>query len=422
MLAEHILDLDKTFLLTVKNALDLPFDNHEDRDFLISMMSDRVATMNKPDITLHQKEQRKTELMQRQETYKQKKFNKQRDLFCTVSSANVVDTNSSLSADDMANDTVFTIEEAPSTSSANYGKKDGACLHIPPDILSKQAVVETLTRCKITPSAASSLLSAIIIESKLIGGESCMKSELLSCFSISYASSDRYKRKINETIAHDIQDTWEPENNQPNNLHWDLKLIPSLSNKYQQMEVMPILVSSGKDTKLFGVPNLPIGDNEHAGNIIGNATYDLIDKWNCSDNIVSIVLDTTASNTGEWSGGCIEVQNRLQKHLLWNACRKHVGELIKGSSFNCLDIEVSKRPQILLFKKFTTYFDIIQHADLAEDKLNFPTYDNFSSSQQVLLHQWREETIEVALKCLRVDENLVKRRLQRVIGTSSIRF
>ena len=53
MLAEHILDLDKTVLLTVKNALDLPFDNHEDRDFLISMMSDRVATMDRPDITLH---------------------------------------------------------------------------------------------------------------------------------------------------------------------------------------------------------------------------------------------------------------------------------------------------------------------------------------------------------------------------------
>ena len=123
MLAEHILDLDETFLLTVKNALDLPFDNHEARDFLISMMSDHVATMDRPDITLHRKKQRKTELMQRQETYKQKKFNEQQDLFCTVSSANVVDTDSSLSADDMANDTVFTIEEAPSTSSANYGKK-----------------------------------------------------------------------------------------------------------------------------------------------------------------------------------------------------------------------------------------------------------------------------------------------------------
>ena len=100
-----------------------------------------------------------------------------------------------------------------------------------------------------------------------------------------------------------------------------------------------------------------------------------------------------------------------------------MGELIVGSSFNCLDIEVSKGPEILLFKKFRTYFDMIPPADLAEDELNFPTYDNFSSSQQVLLHQWREETIEVALKCLRVDEMFEsQRRLQRVIGTCSIRF
>ena len=69
---------------------------------------------------------------------------------------------------------------------------------------------------------------------------------------------------------------------------------------------------------------------------------------------------------------------------------------------------MSKGLEILLFKKFRTHFDMIPHSDLAEDKLNFPTYDNFSSSQQVLLHQWREETIEVALKCLRVDENLVR--------------
>ena len=92
-----------------------------------------------------------------------------------------------------------------------------------------------------------------------------------------------------------------------------------------------------------------------------------------------------------------------------------MGELIVCSSFNCLDIEVSNGPEILLFKKFRTHFDMIPHADLAEDKLNFPTYDNFSSSQQVLLHQWREETIEVALKCLRVDENLVREDYRKLL-------
>ena len=56
MLAEHILDLDKTFLLTVKNALGLPFQNSE--EFLISM-SDRIATMEKKDMAIYRREQRK---------------------------------------------------------------------------------------------------------------------------------------------------------------------------------------------------------------------------------------------------------------------------------------------------------------------------------------------------------------------------
>ena len=109
-----------------------------------------------------------------------------------------------------------------------------------------------------------------------------------------------------------------------------------------------------------------------------------------------MVFDTTSSNTGQWSGGCIEVQNRLQKHLLWNACRKHMGELIVGASFNCLDIEVSKNPKTPLFNKFRTHFDVIPHADLPDHELTFPSYENFSRSQLLLLHQWKTEAIEVA--------------------------
>ena len=50
-------------------------------------------------------------------------MDEQQDVFKTVSSINVADTDSSLSADDTANNTVFTIEEALSTSSGIYGKK-----------------------------------------------------------------------------------------------------------------------------------------------------------------------------------------------------------------------------------------------------------------------------------------------------------
>ena len=260
----------------MKNALDLPFQNSEDREFLISMMSERIATMEKKDMALYRREQRKTKKLQKHEAYQQKIFHEQPELFETVSSINVADTDSSLYEDDMAIGTDFTIKEAPSTSSGIRSQKIGACLHIPHDILSKKAVVETLTRCKITPAAALSLLSSIIMESNYIGEDSCTNSELVSRFSISYASCDRYKRKINETIAHDIKDKWEPEKNMPYNLHWDSKVIPSLSNKYEHCEIMPVLLSSGEEIKLLGVPNFQLGGEEHARKIIGRLAYDLI--------------------------------------------------------------------------------------------------------------------------------------------------
>ena len=92
-----------------------------------------------------------------------------------------------------------------------------------------------------------------------------------------------------------------------------------------------------------------------------------------------------------------------------------MGELIVGACFNCLNVEVSKGPETLLFKKFQTHFNSIPHLDLTDDNLNFPDYDDFSSSQQRLLCQWREETIDVALKCFRDEDNLLREDYRELI-------
>ena len=62
----------------------------------------------------------------------------------------------------------------------------------------------------------------------------------------------------------------------PYNPHWDSKVIPSLSNKYEHCEVLSVLLSSGEEIKLLGVPNFQLGGEERAGKIIGRLTYDLI--------------------------------------------------------------------------------------------------------------------------------------------------
>lgn len=86
-----------------------------------------------------------------------------------------------------------------------------------------------------------------------------------------------------------------------------------------------------------------------------------------------MVFDTTSTNTGLWSGGCVELQTRLNKPLFWCACRKHIGELIIGSAFDALQIETSKSPEIFMFKNFQTYF-----SPVCQNDISYPPYLNES--------------------------------------------
>jgi hypothetical protein len=52
--------------------------------------------------------------------------------------------------------------------------------------------------------------------------------------------------------------------------------------------------------KLLGVPALPTKSSEKAGNLIARATVNLLEEWDCVDNIGAMVFDTTASNTGQF--------------------------------------------------------------------------------------------------------------------------
>lgn len=45
------------------------------------------------------------------------------------------------------------------------------------------------------------------------------------------------------------------------------------------------------------------------------------------------------------------MQRELGKHLLWIACRHHVGEVILTHVWDALKVEVSKGPEITIFDR-----------------------------------------------------------------------
>ena len=116
-------------------------------------------------------------------------------------------------------------------------------------------------------------------------------------------------------------------------------------------------------TKLLGVPKLKVGDDPGlAGTNIANATNDLLKEWDLKEKIATMNFDTTSTNTGHISGACICIQTIIGRPLLWNACRKHVGEVHVSKAWDILNIEASSGPEIGLFNRFKKNFNLIHLA------------------------------------------------------------
>ena len=139
-------------------------------------------------------------------------------------------------------------------------------------------------------------------------------------------------------------------------LHWDSKMLPTLSNAVVSEERLTVVVGNSHELKL-----LCTGSDRKCGAIIADLTSDLLASWNCTDNIVNMMFDTAASNTGSVTAACVSIQQKLGKALLWSACRHHVGEIILTHVFQDLQIETSKAPEVTLFSRFRKHFDLLPH-------------------------------------------------------------
>lgn len=115
----------------------------------------------------------------------------------------------------------------------------------------------------------------------------------------------------------------------------------------------------------------------------------MLEDWNCADVVVGMVFDTTASNTGHKTAGCIAVQQQLKKPLLWFACRHHIGEVILSHVWDVLKVEVSKSPEITIFQRFQESFGKFTHGDIAG--LQYPRIPNFQESvKSELKNVWKD--------------------------------
>ena len=218
--------------------------------------------------------------------------------------------------------------------------KTGTEVFIPYDAVAGPGVVGYEVRTKSSATHTIGFLSTII---ERFGGD---KTKVNLSFSQAY----RCRIATAEKYAEVVKEGWICP--KPAAVHWDGKIMNDLESQYKQKDRLPILVSGHHTHKLLGVAALPTKSSKTAGKLISEEVMLLLDKWKCTNQIASMVFDTTATNTGHVTAACVSLQMKLGCPLFWSACRKHIGEVVMSHIWDDLNIEKSKSKDIIIFKHF----------------------------------------------------------------------
>jgi len=105
------------------------------------------------------------------------------------------------------------------------------------------------------------------------------------------------------------------------------------------------VVVSGEDIeKILGIIKISSG----TGQSQAKATFQLLNIRDISGDIVDMCFDTTASDTGHFSGACTVLEKLMNKNLMYFACRHHVHEIIVSEVFSVL-FGPTRGPNVALF-------------------------------------------------------------------------
>ena len=107
------------------------------------------------------------------------------------------------------------------------------------------------------------------------------------------------------------------------------KLLPASDARESKEERLTIVISYGNKEQLIDVPRLESSSGSEHAQAVWNAIVD----WDLENKVQILCCDTTASNTGRINGGCVLLEQKLNREMLIFACRHHLYELVLKSMF-----------------------------------------------------------------------------------------
>lgn len=318
------LALDDLFDIAHANALDM-IKIQEDKDFLLSQrQKGRPGKIGNLDKDFVKKQTMSLEKKARFEKMKEREENTKRELFKQVPTSTVENEDeSSLSDSDRDSG-----NERNESFSGPTPKKRG-----------RKNIIDTNVAASLDAAKLSDRKATVVLTTTLksIG---CDPAE----FNVNKSSIRRLRMKTREKRAQDLKNEFSVD--VPLTVHWDGKIIEDIVGN-ETVDRLPILVSGKGIDQLLAVPKLASG----TGEAIATAVFESLESWGITNQVKCLSFDTTSVNTGLRSGACVLLEQKMDKNMLWMACRHHVLEIMLEAVVVKL-LGVSSGPDISLFKRF----------------------------------------------------------------------
>ena len=215
------------------------------------MMGDRIACFG-IDANLRKSEQ-KVALRKQEESVRIERGRKRKCIDSSAASNLILSSDTDKEMGDTASSSII-------CSTHKRMKKTGSDIHVPFDILKSSKLVSTAVRNNISPTALAATVESLITS---CGGDT-------SAINLHFTQSYRYRKEVVSNIAERIHIDWVPPS--PATIHWDGKLMETITDKYKLGDRLPVLISGVGGIKLLRVPALPLKSQNRAGLLISNAT------------------------------------------------------------------------------------------------------------------------------------------------------
>ena len=335
-------DLDKLFDIAHADALYL-MDNEEDKKFLmLQRQPKREGKMAGVDKKYAQLQKAASENEKKLEIKRKRQMSDFENTVELTDSGSSSITSAENSSQD--EDEEYTIDPSkPSTSRISSARKKVK--------LMDDRLLASLDVAKVSDRSASLIMIPTV---KNLGHDP-------DEFNVSYSSIRRARQKFRKDISEALKA--ELKNDVLLTIHWNGKLLEDISGE-EVVDRLPVLVSGNGVDQLLGVPKLSSGTGENTS----TAVFKLVLDCGLLNQVKCMCFDTTASNTGRKNGACVSLEHKMDKDMLWLACRHHILEIVLESVVST-SLPASSGPNIQIFKRFKVNWDKL-------NKESFQTAEN----------------------------------------------